>query len=183
VIYQNVGNFFADMTVFKEKELRQIQMNKLCMNSLLSVAGTSIVFLSQAGLQVQALEAKTPNLYELRGNNIRVLYSTSSITGKPLFDYQDNRQKLHFEGDQIQTEDVAIGKLVTVTIRKTVDTGSTTFSVLIPRINLEQSNEAKISTEGVTTVQRFSTIPTSNQGQTQSYKVITLTGTAKAVQF
>jgi hypothetical protein len=72
---------------------------------------------------------------------------------------------------------------VTVTIKKTVDTGFTTFSLLIPHVNLGYSNEVKIVTNGITTLNRFSTIPQFNQGQKQTYTIIHLKGTAQAVNF
>ncbi|MEH2135656.1 hypothetical protein [Nostoc sp.] len=139
-------------------------------------------------LKSHALEEKTPDLYNLigynsKGDKVSINYSTSSITGKPLFSYQDRKQTLNFQGDEIRTVETEIGTLVTVTIKKTVDTGSTTFSLLIPHINLGYDNEVKIVTDGITTLNRFSTIPQFNQGQKQIYTIIHLKGTAQAVAF
>ncbi|MBH8564618.1 hypothetical protein I8748_20930 [Nostoc sp. CENA67] len=133
-------------------------------------------------------ETKTPNLYNLssynhRGYRIKVTYSTSSITGRPLFHYEDKEQTLDFTGDEIRTAELEIGTLVTVTTRRTVDTGSTTFSLLIPRVNLGENNQAQIETDGITTVNKFSTIPVFNQGQTQTYIITPLKGTAESVAF
>ncbi|MBD2446226.1 hypothetical protein H6G76_03445 [Nostoc sp. FACHB-152] len=133
-------------------------------------------------------QEKTPNLYNLsgynsRGQQVKVNYSASSLTGKPHFHYEDKEQKLDFAGDQIQTTESEIGTLVTVIIRRTVDTGSTTFSLLLPRINLRQANNAKIETYGITTTNRFSVIPQFNQGQTQTYQLTPLKGTAEFVFF
>ncbi|WP_339378400.1 hypothetical protein [Calothrix sp. NIES-2100] len=130
-----------------------------------------------------AQETKIPTLYQLQNQQIKVTYSTTSLTGQPRLDYQDKKQTLHFVGDQIRTTDTEIGKLVTVTITKTVDTGSVTFSLLLPAVNLGQNNEARIETKGITTVNLFSTIPAFNQGQRQTYTVTPLVGTAKAVFF
>ncbi len=132
-----------------------------------------------------AQEAKIPTLYQLQNQKFKVTYSTTSFTGEALLDYQDRQrqQTLHFVGDQIRTTDTEIGKFVTVTISKTVDTGSVTFSLLLPAVNLGQSNEAKIVTKGIITVNRFSTIPAFNQGQRQIYTVTPLFGTAQAVFF
>lgn len=98
-------------------------------------------------LQSHAQE-QTPNLYNFTGYNskgdkVTINYSTSSFTGKPLFNYQEQKQTLNFAGDEIRTVDTEIGTLVTVTIKKTVDTGNTTFSLLIPRVNLGSSIEVK----------------------------------------
>jgi hypothetical protein len=161
-----------------------MQTRNLIASFALGIALTAIPV-----LQSHALEEKTPNLYNLTGCNFKgekvsINYSTSSITGKPLFNYQDQKQTLNFQGDEIRTVETEIGTLVTVTIKKTVeDTGSTTFSLLIPHINLGYSNEVKIVTNGITTLNRFSTIPQFNQGQKQTYTIIHLKGTAQAVAF
>ncbi|MCW5316752.1 hypothetical protein GTQ43_23925 [Nostoc sp. KVJ3] len=130
---------------------------------------------------------KTPNLYNLSGyqggHQIKVTYSTSSFTGKPLFHYEDKEQTLDFSGDEIRTAKSEIGTLVTVTIRRTVDTGSTTFSLLIPSINLGTAYQAPIETNGITTINRFSPIPQFNQGQIQTYTITPLKGTAESVAF
>ncbi len=61
----------------------------------------------------------------------------------------------------------------------TVDRGSTTFSLLLPRVNLPPSNVQNVTAEGITTLQRFS-VP-APQGQTQFYTVHSLQGTASFV--
>ena len=126
---------------------------------------------------------KAPDMYELHGGQLHITYSTTSFAGKPVFVYQDATQTLTFEGDKIRTVSTEIGTLVTVTIRMTIDTGSTTFTLLVPSVNLGPSNHAAIRTEGITTIHRFSIIPLFNQGQTELYSVTPLTGTASFVDF
>ena len=49
--------------------------------------------------------------------------------------YHDLVRNLSFAGSDIRTVDVAdIGTIVSVTLKITVDVGSTTFSVFIPRV-------------------------------------------------
>jgi hypothetical protein len=127
--------------------------------------------------------AISPNLYQLQGQQIHVTYSTSSFDGKPRFDYQDAYNSLQFVGDEIRTATSEIGTLVSVSIRKTIDTGSTSFTLLLPNINLENTKQASIITEGITTIHRFSVVPMLRQGQTQLYNVTQLSGTAQAVDF
>lgn len=126
---------------------------------------------------------QTPNLYRLHGHNLQVTYSTSGFDGKPHLQYHDMFQTLDFSGDQIRTLPTEIGTLVTVTIRRTVDTGSTTFSLLVPVVNLEGSNTVEITTYGITTIRRFSIVSEFNQGQMDSYTVTELRGTAAHVVF
>jgi hypothetical protein len=126
---------------------------------------------------------KQPNLYELSGEGIHITYSTTSFAGPPLFTYQDAFQSKQFMGDQIRIVETEIGTLVTVTIFLTVDTGSTTFSVLIPHVNLRSADSVSISTDGVATVHRLRIVGPPLQGQTESYTVYALTGTASFVLF
>lgn len=125
----------------------------------------------------------SPNLYQLQGQQIHVTYSTSSFDGKPRFDYQDANNSLHFAGDEIRATSSEIGMLVSVTIRKTIDTGSTSFTLLLPHVNLDRAKQAFITTEGITTIHRFSIVPMFRQGQTDLYDVTELSGTAEAVEF
>lgn len=127
----------------------------------------------------------TPNLFRLHGNNLQVIYSTSGFDGKPHLQYHDAFQTLHFTGDQIRTLSTEIGTLVTVTIRMTVDTGSTAFTLLVPHVNLEDESNmpVEITTYGITTIRRFSVVQEFNEGQLDSYSVTELRGTASRVVF
>jgi hypothetical protein len=132
---------------------------------------------------ITAAALRTPNLYQVSGHHLHVTYSTSGFDGRPHFTYQDATQVLSFTGDQIRTDQTEIGTLVSVTIHLTVDSGSTTFTLLVPRVNLGPSNQAPIATEGITTLNRFSLVPVLDLGQTQRYSVVALTGTASLVAF
>ncbi|MEH1965421.1 hypothetical protein [Nostoc sp.] len=125
-----------------------------------------------------------PNLYQLQGKNVSITYSTTSFGGKPLLTYKNKQQVLSFQGnEQIRSVETEIGTLVTVTIPKTVDTVNTSFTLVLPRINLRKSNSAPVETKGITTTNYFSVNPKFNQGQRQTYTIINLTGTAQAVAF
>src|SRR3974390_1235560 len=126
---------------------------------------------------------KQPNRYELSGEGIHITYSTTSFGGVPLFTYQDAFQSKQFTGSQIRTVLTEIGTLVTVTIFLTVDSGSTTFTVLIPTVNLRSTDSVAISTEGITTVHRFMVVGPPLQGQTELYTIYPLRGTASFVVF
>jgi hypothetical protein len=127
--------------------------------------------------------ATTPNLYNLDGFGLHITYSTSSIDGKPIFQFHDSSQTLQFSGDQIRTLDSEIGTLVTVTIRLTPDFGSTSFTLLVPQVKLDQSNETRITTFGVTTLHRLSIAPQLDRGQTEHNTIAELAGTAASVAF
>jgi hypothetical protein len=125
----------------------------------------------------------TPDLYQLTGSHIHITYTTSSVDGTPTMTYQDPYQGMKFSGDQIRTVECDLGLLVSVTLRMTVDAGSTSLSVFIPRVRIEQGTLTAIHTECVTTVHRFSVIPSFNLGQLDTYSVVPLNGTAQYVEF
>lgn len=124
-----------------------------------------------------------PNLFQVHNANLHISYSTSGIDGQPHFHYQDASQSLDFTRDQVRAETTGIGTLVSVRIRTTVDSGSTSFSLLVPTVNLHANQSATIHTIGITTVHRFSIIPALNTGQTELYSAVVLTGTAQHVVF
>jgi hypothetical protein len=122
------------------------------------------------------------NLFQLQGRGIHVTYSATSFSGQPLFQYQDEHGTQNFHGDQINIVSTPIGSLVSVTIRRTVDSGSTSFSVVIPTVNVLGAGQASpVHTDGVTTVHRFNIVPMLNQGQMEIYRVTPLTGTATLI--
>jgi hypothetical protein len=95
--------------------------------------------------------------------------------------YHDAFRVLDFTGADIRAVDVPdVGTLVSVTIFLTVDSGSTTFTVLLPLVNLPAPPllpaSVSVTTEGITTVHHFSIFIT--DGQQEFYTVTKLTGTA-----
>jgi hypothetical protein len=123
-----------------------------------------------------------PNTYQLHGAQHQITYVTSGFDGKPHFTYQDASHALHFTGDQIRTVATEIGTLVSVTILLTVDAGSTTFTLLVPTVKLDQTRHASIRTIGITTLHRSSIAPQLLHGQTEVSTAISLTGTARAIE-
>lgn len=109
---------------------------------------------------------------------MHVSYSTTGIDGKAYMTYQDQQHTLNFKGDEIRTVETDLGTIVSVTIQSTPDVGFTTFSMLLPQVNLGKQLSLAIETEGITTVHKSSLIPAFNQGQLEIYKVRGLQGTA-----
>ena len=125
----------------------------------------------------------TPNQFDLQGPGVTITYSTSSFAGKPQLSLKKGRQTLTFSGDEIGVLDTVIGALITVTIAMTVDRGSTSFSFLLPAIQLRAtSTKQAFSTIAITTVHK-TTIAGPVKGQQQTYKTISLRGTAQQVAF
>jgi hypothetical protein len=127
----------------------------------------------------------SPNQYHLAGHKISVSYFPNGFGPVPkdgpdrLF-YQDAHRHLVFNGSEIRKSAVPdLGTILTVTIAQTIDVGSTTFSVILPDVNLPQTphSSATIQTEGITTVHRaFVTLI--GHPQVETYSVTCLSGTA-----
>jgi hypothetical protein len=124
-----------------------------------------------------------PNLFELHADNLQIMYSSTGIDGKPHFLYQDQSHAQQFSGDQIQTENSQIGTLVSVSIFRSVDTGFTSFTLVVPRVNLDKSQQAAIRTLGITTVHRAGPLANLFQGQTETSTAVSLSGLARLVEF
>jgi hypothetical protein len=122
--------------------------------------------------------SKQPNFYDLSGDGIHITYATTTFEGPPLFIYHDSSQNRKFTGKQIQSVDTEAGTLVSVVIQLVPDLGSTTVSVLIPRVSLITSDTANITTYGITTLHKTSFFGP-RQGQNDVYTVHQLQGTAE----
>lgn len=125
----------------------------------------------------------TPNLYHCSGQHIHLTYTPAGLDGQPHLTYQDTHQSRLFRGDEIRIVDSDLGKLVSITLRTTVDMGSTSFSLFIPRMQIFEGTTAAMQTHGVTTLHRFSIVPQLNLGQLDTYTPTPLHGTAQFVLF
>src|SRR5215468_1867125 len=98
-----------------------------------------------------------PNRYVLQRENgfDKVDYETSSFIGQPTLVLtlgSPTSPARQFTGSQIRTVATEIGTLVTVTTNMTIDTGATSFSVLIPAITLTSiTDHVKFASEAVVT--------------------------------
>jgi hypothetical protein len=86
---------------------------------------------------------------------------------------------MSFYGEEARTFAVPdLGTVVSVTIVKTVDTGYTSFSLLIPDVDLPADpSSVSINTEGITTIHRIF-VARIGHPQSESYTVTPLNGTA-----
>ena len=136
-------------------------------------------------------EFVAPNLWSLSGGGIHVRFWTFTLgpirqgDEPPHLTYHDSHRTLSFHGDEIRSVDVPdLGTVVSVTIVLTVDTGSTTFTLLLPRVNIASqgpSNSVPVSTEGITTVHAGPFGPHLGHAQEEFYTVTPLMGTAAFV--
>jgi hypothetical protein len=120
----------------------------------------------------------SPTQFNLRGRDIQVSFSTTSITGQPLMQYRDRQRQVSASGDEIRRVDVGIGTLVTIELQSNAaDAGGILFSVLIPNAQLVGGDRrVKIHTLGITTRTPGFVIPSTRQRET--YTEVNLTGDA-----
>jgi hypothetical protein len=130
----------------------------------------------------------SPNLWDVAGGGICVRNSTLAVVGPASgahLQYQDGSHNQNSSGDQIRVAAVSdLGAIVSVTIQLTVDSGSTTFSMLLPQTSIVQQgplSSVPISTKCVVTHHSGSLAPPLFHGQQALYNVLALYGTASHV--
>ena len=128
-----------------------------------------------------AAQAVPANMFTLAGRGIGVTLAPD-LTGQNQFSYHDAHRQLVFTGDEIESTESELGTVLSVFLLRTVDAGSTTFSLLLPRVELGGGGSAHVSTVGITTVHQFSIIQVANLGQRDLYTVVHLHGTASFIQ-
>ena len=124
-----------------------------------------------------------PNLFELRGMGIEVTYSASSFSGQPILTYKDKKFNLTFYGDDIRRLESDIGLELTVVLEEFPDLHTVTFTLLLPKINLN-GTEIPFRTYGTITTHKTSIGgPDLVKGPLQTYQVKALKGIAHLVVF
>ncbi len=126
-----------------------------------------------------------PNQYHVNGGGISVSYYPDGF-GPPVEDrgsllliYQDAHRSQSYFSDDVRTVKVDdLGMVVSVTLVESVDSGSTTFSLMVPDVQLpEQQTSVFVHTEGITTVHRVF-VALLGHPQSETYTVTALDGTA-----
>lgn len=107
--------------------------------------------------------ANTPNQYHVEGDGINVSYYPQgegpvfADRGRLRLAYQDVHQSHTFFDADVRTADVPdLGTVVSVSLVTSVDVGYTSFSLLIPQVQLPDQPQPSvfIRTQGITTVHR-----------------------------
>jgi len=125
-----------------------------------------------------------PNRFVLQSHDgkTKVDYETTSFIGQPTLNLTQGAGPIrHFSGSQIRRVNTEIGTLVSVTTQLTVDTGSTSFSVLIPAITLTSiTDHQNLTTEAIVTHHTGpNSVPIT--GVHETYTFIPMTGQASFV--
>jgi hypothetical protein len=129
-----------------------------------------------------ATTTQEANLFELSCDGTSISYSTTSISGKPLLQYNGPEGELSFSGDEIGTAATALGSEVTVTLETVPDLHTITCTLLLPSLRLPGGGESSFETLAIKTT-AHTTIAGPPEGAGQSYESVALHGVAKAVDF
>src|SRR5713226_1182211 len=105
------------------------------------------------------MPASPYTLYSLSGHHLHIVYvgpqvEPSGPVGDEYFLYQDRHGAHEFKGKDIHIVGSDLGLIVSVIIRLTIDSGSTTFSLLVPRVGLPGQAAVPVRNEGITTLHR-----------------------------
>jgi hypothetical protein len=125
-----------------------------------------------------------PNRFVLQSSDgkTKVDYETTSLVGHAVLNLTQGPGPIrHFAGSQIRSINTEIGILVSVTTQMSVDTGSTSFSVLIPAVTLTSISDHKtISTDAIITTHTGpNSVPAT--GVHETYQFVPLKGEASFV--
>ncbi len=131
-------------------------------------------------------EIVEPNDFDLHNKDVQLHYSMESFIGGPQLTYKTQKLDRQFKGEEISVLETEIGKLVTVLVEPDSDTGKEVrLTLLLPTINLPSSLQNPIETQAILTTQR--TVQRGGlpilEGQLQSYHTLSLTGTARRLDF
>jgi hypothetical protein len=127
-----------------------------------------------------------PNRFVLQSNDgkTKVDYETSSFLGQPTLNLTEGGGPIrHFAGSQIRALQTEIGTLVSVTTRVTIDTGSTSFSVLIPAITLKSATDHEAFTTDAIVTNHTGPNSVPQTGVHETYQFIPMKGQASLILF
>jgi hypothetical protein len=128
-----------------------------------------------------AQQTQSPNQFHLHGGHLSVSYFPGGFgpvtdAGPTVLTYQDAHRALSFRRDDVKVVDAGgLGTVVTVVVVPDRDQGSTTFSLVVPRVAVPDGHTVAIHTEAITAMHKGFIILT---GQDQTYTVTALRGTA-----
>ena len=97
------------------------------------------------------VQTQTANLFELRCGDVRITYSTSSLTGAPQLSYADGQGKDIFSADEIELRETALGTEVTVTLEEVPDLHVVTLTLVLPEVRARSGTVKPLETIAICT--------------------------------
>jgi hypothetical protein len=133
---------------------------------------------------IATLPTQPANQFSLSGGGLHVDYASTSLDGQPRLTFHDHVRTLNFSGTEIRSVELPdLGTIVSVTLSITVDVGSTTLSLLVPRVNVAgNGGTIVVATDAIITVHKTPFAP-HLPGQVDNYHVTRLSGTGSFAYF
>jgi hypothetical protein len=118
------------------------------------------------------------NKYVLSGGGFDVDYTIGITPGLPALEVTEGGTTKTFTAAQITTDTTGVGRLVSVSLTSSIDTGGSRFGMFLPEIQLALGQSAPVTTVGV--VESFSG-PDSFPHRPTTWRCVHLKGKAEEV--
>jgi hypothetical protein len=119
------------------------------------------------------------NHFVLRHRELTVTYDAGRNPALTALGYDDDGYTDDFKPADITTNQTALGELVSVPLRKSIDTGGETFGFFLPEIDVPLGECVEFTTAGI--YARYSG-PDSFPHRPQAWHAIELYGSAESVE-
>jgi hypothetical protein len=119
------------------------------------------------------------NHFVLKHRGLTVVYDVGRNPGFTALGYDDDGYSDNFKPADLTTNLTALGAMVSVPLRKSIDTGGETFGFFLPEIDVPLGECVEFTSAGV--YERYSG-PDSFPQRPQSWHAIDLHGTAETVE-
>jgi hypothetical protein len=119
------------------------------------------------------------NLYVLSDEDMSIKYFSGDADSPPTLSFENTFYDKQYTGEEVEVTETSLGSVVTVYVDANPDLNVLTFSLLVPDVNIENSEEEPVTTIGIM-VNSLTSIggPDLVDGQLKFYEVHNLTGTA-----
>jgi hypothetical protein len=118
------------------------------------------------------------NKFVLRGSGAEIDYTIGATPSLPALVYKAGAFHKSFKPAEIVSEDTGLGRMVSVSLIRSVDTGGERFGFFLPFINVDRGQTAHFHTAGV--YETFSG-PDSVPHRPSTWRCIEMSGTAESV--
>jgi hypothetical protein len=118
------------------------------------------------------------NKFVLKGSGVEVDYTIGANPSFPALVYKAGAFQKSFKPDEILSEDTGLGRMVSVSLIRSIDTGGERFGFFLPFINVDRGQTAHFCTVGV--YETFSG-PDSVPQRPSTWRCIEMSGTAESV--
>jgi hypothetical protein len=118
------------------------------------------------------------NKFVLKGSGVEVDYTIGATPSLPALVYKAGAFHKSFKPAEIVSEDTGLGRMVSVSLIRSIDTGGERFGFFLPFINVDRGQTAHFHTVGI--YETYSG-PDSIPHRPSTWRCIEMSGTAESV--